>query len=587
MPEPEKLRQHLNQRLSRKNADPAVRRTATTVLDELSRYFGEDHSRGARMVLASHLARFVSDFVEKENAAEALNWWTEFLLNIEDARPFTRSNWAHASAFEEVLSRCRIKLLDLKLEDTRPPLRLREALREVHNAARHAADDLLEVLYIGLRAKPAADRFSYMDLCQCMQAGLYGSNAFCNMEDQIIFYILDLEKSYTVDLLAGCFLSKCSEEASEDPGRVSSIPLARHHIQELLQELQEIVWGRKTALKTGFSLEAVQVLGQEVWIFFWELHGLYCLLSALLQRIEICFAAVQDYASFVSFLPVHQAALLDLERLLPQLQAGITQKIKALMAAYEVLPRPSAPPGRARFLEKCRSLLHQLRQTELPCKMATEALSAVTPQATLKQFHLWRDSDQCWRQFARLPLAARALLKPEELDKLKVHAMPKYLCEPTSPASHALDDPPDFRTIHLDEEVTADGMSLRSFVDEDTRLHQAVCKLALAGQSIGHNAWEGARHTAAFINDRAKHLFPHEKTHELAPVSCARFAELVDVFRKATGTPARLPYTNFQDMEWIVLDRQGKEVDTLSTSEFMSETAQTDWASEAEFSLSN
>ncbi|CAK9110100.1 unnamed protein product [Durusdinium trenchii] len=226
MPEPEKLRfdteledihlqlQHLNQRLSRKNADPAVRRTATTVLDELSRYFGEDHSRGARMVLASHLARFVSDFVEKENAAEALNWWTEFLLNIEDARPFTRSNWAHASAFEEVLSRCRIKLLDLKLEDTRPPLRLREALREVHNAARHAADDLLEVLYIGLRAKPAADRFSYMDLCQCMQAGLYGSNAFCNMEDQIIFYILDLEKSYTVDLLAGCFLSKCSEEES-------------------------------------------------------------------------------------------------------------------------------------------------------------------------------------------------------------------------------------------------------------------------------------------------------------------------------------------------------------------------------------
>ena len=45
-------------------------------------------------------------------------------------------------------------------------------------------------------------------------------------------------------------------------------------------------------------------------------------------------------------------------------------------------------------------------------------------------------------------------------------AMPKYLCEPTSPASHALDDPPDFRTIHLDEEVTGDGMSLRSFVDE-------------------------------------------------------------------------------------------------------------------------
>ena len=45
---------------------------------------------------------------------------------------------------------------------------------------------------------------------------------------------------------------------------------------------------------------------------------------------------------------------------------------------------------------------------------------------------------------------------------------------------------------------------------EDTRLHQAVCKLAMVGE-LGQNAWQGALRTAAVVNEKTKHLFPHEK----------------------------------------------------------------------------
>lgn len=162
---------------------------------------------------------------------------------------------------------------------------------------------------------------------------------------------------------------------------------------------QETVRNRRdrTDRRTGIFLEACVQAGKEAWLAFWELHGLYCLLSALLSRLEICSSAVQDYASFICFLPVHQAALLeswcmlndaipfrfpqgfnrktreirdghflsvfatseDSDQLLPHLQARIAEKTKILMATYEVLPRPSAPPKRALFLEKCRALLHQ------------------------------------------------------------------------------------------------------------------------------------------------------------------------------------------------------------------------------------
>lgn len=575
--------QHLSQRLSKTSADPAVRRAATAVLEELRCYFGEERSQNARTVFAGHFARFVSDLVEKENVREGWHWWMEFLLKIEDARPFTRSNWAHASTFEQVLSRCRLKLLDLRLEDA-PQLRLREALREVHNSARHAADDLLEVLYIGLRTKPATERFSYLDLCECMKAGLCGSKAFGNLEDQIIFHILDMEKSHSVDLLAGCFLPECAQEEfpefPEDGARSAAGVAARRHVQELLQELQDPVRDRSGGSTTGILDGCVQVLGIQAWTAFWELHGLYCLLSALLKRLEICFAAVQDYASFICFLPVHQAALLDSEHLLPHLQERVAEKAKLLMGTYEVLPRASAPPKRALFLEKCRSLLHQLSEMANPCRMATDALRHVTPQATLQDFYLWRETDQRWKQFARLQLAARALLKPKELEALKVKAISRHLSDgPADPNACAASRRLSIRDIkepscngcdgssgHADEMPTNEGTSLRCFVDEDTRLHQAVCKLVLVGQ-IGQNAWHGALQTATMVKDKTKHLFPTEKAHELAPASCAKVSELVDVFCKITGVgedePTMASQRDFQDMEWIVLDCHGQQIDTV------------------------
>ena len=110
---------------------------------------------------------------------------------------------------------------------------------------------------------------------------------------------------------------------------------------------------------------------------------------------------------------------------------------------------------------------------------------------------------------------------------------------------------------------------------EDTRIHQAVCKLAFVGQTLSQNAWQGACRTATFVNDRAHELFPHEKAHELAPVSYAKVSELVEAIRKATGTPGQsVPYRDFHEMEWILLDRPGKEVGL--SSEFVS--AQTEWA---------
>ena len=84
------------------------------------------------------------------------------------------------------------------------------------------------------------------------------------------------------------------------------------HLVFLTIQSQETVRNRRdrTDRRTGIFLEAC-VQGKEAWMAFWELHGLYCLLSALLKRLEICSSAVQDYASFICFLPVHQAALLE------------------------------------------------------------------------------------------------------------------------------------------------------------------------------------------------------------------------------------------------------------------------------------
>mmetsp|Transcript_89272 Transcript_89272/g.109239 ORF Transcript_89272/g.109239 Transcript_89272/m.109239 type:complete len:114 (-) Transcript_89272:91-432(-) len=112
--------------------------------------------------------------------------------------------------------------------------------------------------------------------------------------------------------------------------------------------------------------------------------------------------------------------------------------------------------------------------------------------------------------------------------------------------------------------TTSDAMNLKCFIDEDTRLHQAVCKLVFVGQ-MGQSALQGALRTAAMVKDKTKYLFPEEKAHELAPVS-AKVSELVDVFYKITGAgegPNTVSQRDFQDMEWIVLDRHGKQIDTV------------------------
>ncbi|CAE7810471.1 unnamed protein product, partial [Symbiodinium sp. CCMP2456] len=421
--------------LSASAADPAARRAATAVMDEIRRYFNRQDvcgSPNARTVLAGHLVRFAADLLLRETAKEALRWWTEFLLRVEDARPFTKSNWAHSSTFEETLGRCRLVLLDLSKEETShmPVFRqLRESLREAHNLGRHAADSLMELLYIALRQSPT-ERFAFLELSQQVEAGSSASS-FTMVEDEVIYHILHIEKCHVADLLADCFLQQlqCAAEYSQEDlsdqldhaGHTRESLAARARVQQLLRILHEHLLdpARSPKGNTGLLPSTVHSLGDETWLAFVELHGLYCLLAALLRRAAICLEAIQDYAKFMCFLPVHQASLLDLEQLFPQLRAHIVQKTQQIMDAYERLPRHTAPPGRVAVLSKGRGLLQKLEQTSASCQSAKEALRAVTPQATLKDFHRWRATDLRWRQFARLHLAARALFSPEQLQALE------------------------------------------------------------------------------------------------------------------------------------------------------------------------
>eukprot|EP00435_Cladocopium_sp_Y103_P040061 s1349_g10.t2 len=255
------------------------------VLEELRCYFGEDRCAAGLIVFLQTVQNYprpipLSAFAAGVAVVDGV--LAEDRGHFFDCGLGGDSNWAHASTFEQVLSRCRLKLLDLRLEERRsfhgkllistrgdlgqncfktccpdfnlsrphdaPQLRLREALREVHNSARHAADDLLEVLYIGLRTKPALERFSYLDLCECMKARAF----------------------------------------------VAPRHLATWRTWEGTDE------EKRGGSTTGILDGCVQVLGIQAWTAFWELHGLYCLLSALLKRLEICFAAVQDYARHLS-----------------------------------------------------------------------------------------------------------------------------------------------------------------------------------------------------------------------------------------------------------------------------------------------
>ncbi|CAE7799895.1 unnamed protein product, partial [Symbiodinium sp. KB8] len=145
----------------------------------------------------------------------------------------------------------------------------------------------------------------------------------------------------------------------------------------------------------------------------------------------------------------------------------------------------------------------KLEQTAASCQSAKEALRAVTPQATLKDFHRWRATDLRWRQFARLHLAARALFSPEQLQALEVGTVADSLMRGVP--QFALEGPAATSPERIPEptEPRYEG-GLARFVDEDTRLHQAACGLAL----LGETAWKRAWVAASLVNDTAKHLLP-------------------------------------------------------------------------------
>jgi len=578
--------QRCSEALSASAADPAARRAATAVMDEIRRYFNRQDvcgSPNARTVLAGHLVRFAADLLLRETAKEALRWWTEFLLRVEDARPFTKSNWAHSSTFEETLGRCRLVLLDLSKEETsHMPLfrQLRETLREAHNLGRHAADSLMELLYIALRQSPT-ERFAFLELSQQVEAGSSASS-FTMVEDEIIYHILHIEKCHVADLLADCFLQQlqgATEHPQEDlsdqldhAGHTRESLAARARVQQLLRILHEHLLdpARSPGGNTGLLPSTVHSLGDETWLAFVELHGLYCLLAALLHRAAICLEAIQDYAKFMCFLPVHQASLLDLEQLFPQLRAHIVQKTQQIMDAYERLPRHTAPPGRFAVLTKGRGLLQKLEQTAASCQSAKEALRAVTPQATLKDFHRWRATDLRWRQFARLHLAARALFSPEQLQALEVGTVADSLMRGVP--QFALEGPAANPPERLPEptEPRYEG-GLARFVDEDTRLHQAACGLAL----LGETAWKRAWVAASLVNDTAKHLLPQDTVSDIAPLGYAKVSRLVEAFIQATGVGASklVPRTvsGTSSMDWIVLDDHGQAIETWTVQDSLPE----------------
>ncbi|CAE7497180.1 unnamed protein product [Symbiodinium natans] len=274
--------------------------------------------------------------------------------------------------------------------------------------------------------------------------------------------------------------------------------------------------------------------------------------------------AIQDYSKFMCFLPVHQASLLDLEQLFPQLRVHIVQKTQQILDAYERLPRPTAPPGRTALLAKGRELLQKLDQTASSCHSAKEALRAVTPQATLKEFNRWRETDLRWRQFARLHLAARALFSPEQLRALEVGTVadslmrgtPQFALEGPSAGTRGSPDL-DRQRVEPRSEV-----GLARFVDEDTRLHQAACGLALLGETAWRRAWVAA----SMVNDTAKNLIPQDAVSDIAPLGYAKVSRLVEAFIQAAGvgTSKLVPRTvaGVSSMDWVVLDDQGQAIET-------------------------
>eukprot|EP00928_Gymnodinium_smaydae_P075896 TRINITY_DN58913_c0_g1_i1.p1 TRINITY_DN58913_c0_g1~~TRINITY_DN58913_c0_g1_i1.p1 ORF type:complete len:610 (+),score=79.99 TRINITY_DN58913_c0_g1_i1:70-1830(+) len=529
------------------SARPALRRTADAVLGELGRYF-EAHSEkvakpDARTVLGGRLARFARDLLgaREESLVESVEWWCEFLLAIEDSRPFTRSNWARASAFEDTLSCCRLLLLNLSRsmrETSQTPAlhRLRETLCEAHNVARHAADYILELLYIALKPHPASTRCCFHDLQRMAEKGASCSGS----ADRVCFHILDEERRQAADTIAMAFFDRARASRVYRSDDSTDVIRKAPHEDELAVMIPEML---RTRLDLGVAADTA----------FVELHGLYCLFVALLQRLELCRQAVSEFGRFACFLKLHQAAMLDLQQHLPHLQRRIFAAITTLASAYEDAPRASAPAGRANILEKCRCLKRQLELSKASSEIALLALKDCSPVTTLQDFEGWRQGDNRWSQVARLRLTSEVLLPAQEMYALDVDVAALAASLEAGPEIQ----PPFEHDGNVATRIPSTGeserrrslLSLEYVVDKDTRLHQAASGLANLSEEVWHGALQPACGWTAGVVGEQLSKAGKVATEQIASLTITSIHKL-----------QRAKVTYPADVEWTLLNEDGDEV---------------------------
>jgi len=587
------------------SAPPAARRAGDAILDELRRYF--ERQRGvrvpnARTVLGGQLARWAMELRELKPALDAVRWWCDFLCRLEDARIFTRSNWASASTFEETLSRCRLILLNLRcrLEDNTAALSLeglQATLQETYWVGRDVADRILELLYMALRPRPAVDRCCFHELER--QAELHDvSDAFMSLEDQLIRHILEVERLQAVDALAPALLRAAGAvEAGVDcvPTQPSqpvapSTELLPQEALSAMRVAEAAVDQLCSALARGdgppttrITPSLVRAVGRVGLAVFLELHGLYCLLSALLQRLELFLRTVREYARFVCFLPLHSAAIFDLGTVLPELGRRVADAVSALSIAYESMPREAAPRSRGVLLEKCRYLMQQLEHCDGASSSALAVLKACTPRSTLGDFEGWRTGDKRWLQVARVYFAARELLPATEIVEITQLATnlqrggcgrASFCMRSLADAEAATNDAQRGTVTAKTEvekgsvaETEAEGgvlgrlgrIGVRSIADEDTRLYEAGRNVGLVGQRLCEAAGPTVGRVSQFVRER----LPSLRTRQGAIPS-----ELVTGFLRPSRPPSQRGCFP-ESTEWVMIEDLEAEVNFEAEAEIV------------------
>jgi len=586
---------------------PAVRRAADAVLEELRKYFEVHHgvrTPNARTVFGGQLATWTAESREREPTLEAVHWWCDFLCLIEDKRPFTKSNWATASAFEDALSHCRLVLVSMrgKLEDSeRHGLEgLREALHSAHSINRDVADKLLELLYTALRPQPAIARCCFHDLEDLASNAGTAGVAFRAPEDQLVLIILQLEQAQAVDFLATAFLC-CSQDCDDTIALPAPVVSSLHEAQELACQLRTY-WSRAAELPTSrVPASAVHALGSQAVNSFLDLCGHYCLYAGLLGRLDLLLRAVQDYARFVCFLPVHEAAILDLEVLLPQLRLKIIAAVERLSSAYECLPRAVAPQGRSAVLDKCKQILQHLKQTTTVTTSALAALRACSPMSTLRDFDGWRSEDHRWLQVARLNLAARALLPATEVEALAVSQLsqrlrlggraPKLQLS-LQDAGQEGADPLQEGTVAIAPRASpGDAGNLAStglskLVDEDTRLYVAGQNICTFGSQVCSVTADGCTRASQVVLEQVcEHMPEREAVRAAAEDTASHAAGLIVEFLgqrlSKQGVARTLPegeWTFIEQLDGSAVHPPSRDVESLSPLALQSGSPQAEHA---------